>query len=91
MTPVGVLMTCRMAGLRVRTNGEKIQLSPARKVTPEIAQLVTAHKPKLLALLRRTDRIDNLQDICPGCGDLFVDLLGHGVCLRCVRPAGRVA
>ena len=88
MKAVEVLMACRCAGLEVRAEGDSLRvrrLTALSQLTPDLRQALLDRKPEILRLLRRDDRIDSLQEICPTCEELFVDLMGFGRCGRCVR------
>jgi len=90
VTLVDLLMTVRQAGITVRAKGDVLRAYPAHRLTPEISAVLKENKAALLVLLRRHARMDQLQDICPDCGDLFVDICGHGRCLACVQPVNKV-
>jgi hypothetical protein len=52
MTPAAeILHRCRAAGLTLRRNGDRLDIRPARLVTPELLARIRAAKPVLLDLL----------------------------------------
>lgn len=42
----------RERGLRVEVSGERVVLSPAELVTPDIVEIVKAHKPEIISEIR---------------------------------------
>jgi hypothetical protein len=52
MSPVDVLKTAGDHGLTLRINGEKLRVLPAERLSPDFAEVLKAHKPALLALLK---------------------------------------
>ena len=52
MSPVDVLKAAADRGLTLRINGEKLRVLPAERLSPDFAEVLKAHKPALLALLR---------------------------------------
>ena len=92
MTVVELLMACRGAGLEIDAAGDWIEArrrSPRSQLTSELRRELVVLKPEIMRLLRRVDRIDDLQEICPSCDELFVDLMGFRRCGECERGAPR--
>ena len=52
MSPVDVLKTAADRGLTLRINGEKLRVLPAERLSPDFAEVLKAHKPAVLALLK---------------------------------------
>jgi TubC N-terminal docking domain len=52
MTPVDVLKAAAHLGLTLRINGDKLRVEPAERLSPDFAEVLRAHKPELLALLK---------------------------------------
>jgi hypothetical protein len=52
MSPVDVLKAAADRGLTLRINGEKLRVLPAERLSPDFAEVLKAHKPALLALLK---------------------------------------
>ena len=52
MSPVDVLKRAADHGLTLRINGEKLRVLPAERLSPDFAEVLKAHKPALLALLK---------------------------------------
>jgi hypothetical protein len=52
MTPVDVLKAAAHLGLTLRINGDKLRVEPAERLSPDFAEVLRAHKPALLALLK---------------------------------------
>ena len=52
MSPVDVLKAAADRGLTLRINGEKLRVLPAERLSPDFAETLRAHKPRLLSLLR---------------------------------------
>ena len=51
MSPVNVLKAAADRELTLRTNGEKLRVLPAERLSRDFAEVLKAHKPALLALL----------------------------------------
>jgi hypothetical protein len=52
MSSVDVLKTAADRGLTLRINGEKLRVLPAERLSQDFAEVLKAHKPVLLALLK---------------------------------------
>jgi len=52
MSPVDVLKAAADRGLTLRINGEKLRVLPAERLSADFADVLKAHKPALLALLK---------------------------------------
>jgi hypothetical protein len=52
MSSVDVLKTAADRGLTLRINGEKLRVLPAERLSPDFGEVLKAHKPVLLALLK---------------------------------------
>ena len=52
MTAQALLDELAAHGVAVRAVGQNLRLAPKAAVTPELTEIVRAHKPELLALLR---------------------------------------
>ncbi len=54
---MGALATLRDAGLTLEiVDGDRLRVTPAARLTPELRLLVTEHKQKLVAAVRTRDR-----------------------------------
>ena len=52
MSPVDVLKSAADRGLSLRINGEKLRVLPAERLSPDFAETLREHKPRLLSLLQ---------------------------------------
>jgi tubulysin polyketide synthase-like protein len=52
MSPVDLLKAAADRGLTLRINGEKLRVLPAEHLSADFAEVLKAHKPALLALLK---------------------------------------
>ena len=52
MSPMDVLKAAADRGLTLRINGEKLRVLPAERLSPDFAEVLKAHKPALMALLK---------------------------------------
>lgn len=60
------------------------RLKTSHAAPPWLMDELRLHKLAIVALLSRTDRVSDLQELCPGgCGGLFVDAFGRGQCGAC--------
>lgn len=74
MKPQEILELARRAGLAMRVNGATLAYRPAERMTPELRELLVAHKPEVIALLNdahqtAAELIDAAMHVCDYWGD----------------------
>jgi hypothetical protein len=83
-----ILADCRARGVVVTVRGGRLHVAPRARLVDAsgrdgLRQRLAAHAPEVIRLLSRADRVSALQEICPGCEALFVDVRGFGRCRDC--------
>ncbi|MBI3302772.1 MAG: hypothetical protein HYZ72_11965 [Deltaproteobacteria bacterium] len=96
MDILALIADLRRQGFQLTPQGDKLAVSPASKLTPELTELLRAYKPEILRLLRsgllpeRKPTVLHHQDPdpCPACGQRlwWINSYYTRVCQTC-HPA----
>lgn len=88
MTAVSILAELKQRGARVERHGNRLRISPARVVTPELLNAVRRHKPELLPLVPEASH--NAATGSPEAGSWRSDLATWSLARHC-RWSARAA
>lgn len=61
MSAADLIFKCRQQGIRLFTNGDKLRVVPADKLTHELKAELIQHKPEILAALADCEETDGLR------------------------------
>lgn len=97
MNILALIASLRRQGFQLTPRGDKLAVSPASKLTPELTELLRAYKPEILRLLRSgllppkkelTVLYQQDPDPCPSCGQRvwWINSFYTKVCHTC-HPA----
>ncbi|MGV6818719.1 MAG: TubC N-terminal docking domain-related protein [Thiotrichales bacterium] len=76
-------------GFVLSTDGERIGIEPADKVTPNMVRMLRQHKPELLAVLQ-SEQQQPIDDAAKLARDFYNHLFGNGKTTGCCyAPTGR--